>query len=93
MPLVGDMPSRFGVDQPAVLVVGLHPEGPAIRAGLRTSDILTAADGAALTDPYGWLDSFKERSPGSVVVLEVQRDGATLQIELTLETPPEGVSS
>jgi len=93
MPLVGDLPARHGVDRPAILVVGLHPEGPARGAGLQTSDVLLSADGSAIDDPYGWIDSLKARPPGTVVELEVQRDEATLQLELTLAPPPEDDAS
>lgn len=89
MPLVGDMPARHGLDQAAILVVGVHPEGPAVRAGLQTSDVLLRADDSAIDDPYGWIDGLRSRPPGTVVELEVQRDEATLRVELTLGTPPD----
>lgn len=93
MPLVGDMLAGRGLDQPAILVVALHPEGPAFRDGIQTSDVLLAADGATITDPYGWLADIKTRPPGTVVELEIRRDDETLRLDLTLGTIPEDVDA
>lgn len=89
MPLVDGLPERHGLDRPAVLVVGLAPEGPATRAGLQTSDILTSADGDAISEPYDWLVALRGRPPGTVVELEILREDTTLSLELTLEARPE----
>ena len=71
--------------RPALLPVlaELDPEGPAQAAGLRTGDRLLALNGQAVNEWQQVVDWVRER-PEAKVSLRVERDGAQLDIPLTL---------
>jgi regulator of sigma E protease len=61
----------------------LDPKGPAQAAGLKTGDRLLALDGKALEDWQQVVDRVRLR-PGSKIVLRVERDGAQVDVPVTL---------
>ncbi|RAK50939.1 S1C family serine protease [Phenylobacterium deserti] len=66
-----------------VVVVGLHPGGPASRAELRMGDIILAVEGQAVSD----LDEFYSRlwgrgGAGVVVPLRIQREDDIFDVEI-----------
>lgn len=67
----------------------LDPKGPAQAAGLKTGDRLLALDGQALTDWQQVVDSVRARA-GSRIVLRVERDGAAVELPVTLASRGEG---
>ncbi|MDG9881769.1 MULTISPECIES: sigma E protease regulator RseP [Pseudomonas] len=73
----------------APVLAELDPKGPAQAAGLKTGDRLLALDGQALTDWQQVVDSVRSRA-GSRVVLAVERDGARLDVPVTLASRGEG---
>lgn len=58
-----------------VLVVGTTPGAPAAQAGLRFGDVVTALDGAPVTDTNALVEAIKTRRPGSDGRLTVWRVG------------------
>ncbi|WP_425928782.1 RIP metalloprotease RseP [Pseudomonas sp. NyZ201] len=73
----------------APVLAELDPKGPAQAAGLKTGDRLLALDGQALNDWQQVVDSVRSRA-GSRVVLAVERDGARLDVPVTLASRGEG---
>ena len=67
----------------------LDPKGPAQAAGLKTGDRLLSLDGQVLTDWQQVVDNVRSRA-GSRVVLGVERDGARIELPVTLATRGEG---
>ncbi|AYF47250.1 sigma E protease regulator RseP [Pseudomonas fluorescens] len=61
----------------------LDPKGPAQAAGLKTGDRLLALDGQALGDWQQVVDLVRVR-PDTKIVLKVERDGAQIDIPVTL---------
>lgn len=61
----------------------LDPKGPAQAAGLKTGDRLLALDGKALDDWQQVVDTVRLR-PDSKIVLRVERDGAQIDVPVTL---------
>ncbi|NVZ68738.1 sigma E protease regulator RseP [Pseudomonas costantinii] len=61
----------------------LDPKGPAQAAGLKTGDRLLALDGQALGDWQQVVDLVRVR-PDTKIVLKVERDGAQLDVPVTL---------
>ena len=67
----------------------LDPKGPAQAAGLRSGDRLLALDGQALSDWQQVVDAVRVR-PDTKIVLQVQRDGAQIDVPVSLVSRGEG---
>ncbi|MDF0730516.1 RIP metalloprotease RseP [Pseudomonas entomophila] len=80
--------------RPAVtpVLAEIDPKGPAAAAGLKTGDKLLALDGVVLNDWQQVVDSVRAR-PQAKVLLRVERDGATLEVPVTLARKGEGQAS
>ena len=80
--------------RPALLPVlaEIDPKGPAAAAGLKTGDKLLTLDGVALSDWQQVVDSVRAR-PEAKVMLSVERDGAALEVPVTLARRGEGQAS
>jgi S1-C subfamily serine protease len=71
-------------DTKGVVVAQVQPGSGAERAGLKKGDIITAYNGAEMTDPNVFRNQVASTAPNSVVTLNVVRDGRELQIRATL---------
>lgn len=67
----------------------LDPKGPAQAAGLQTGDRLLALDGQALTDWQQVVDWVRVR-PETKILLHVERDGAQIDVPVTLAARGDG---
>ncbi|MFW9266346.1 RIP metalloprotease RseP [Pseudomonas sp. D2-30] len=67
----------------APVLAELDPKGPAHAAGLKTGDRLLAFDGRAVSDWQQVVDSVRVR-PDAKILLSVERDGATIDVPVTL---------
>lgn len=65
------------------ILAELDPQGPAQAAGLMTGDRLLALDGQSIGDWQQVVDSVRVR-PDSKIVLRVERDGAPVDVPVTL---------
>jgi len=61
----------------------LDPKGPAHAAGLKTGDRLLAFDGQSVNDWQQVVDSVRVR-PDTKILLRVERDGASIDVPVTL---------
>ena len=90
--VTSDLASSLGLKQVrGVLVSGVTPGGPADKAGLRTSDVITAIDGHPVDDPNDLRNRVAGDTPNSQVKLSIIRDGREQQVnaklgELTAES-------
>lgn len=71
-----------------VVITGVYKEGPGAQAGLRTGDILLAINGQAVGDGHAGLNLLAATRPGDKVALIVVRNGAQLQLKMTVGIRP-----
>ncbi len=67
-----------------VLVVGLSPDGPAYRAGLREEDVVVAIDGEPVDRPGQLQLLIAQRRPGDQVTVRFFRDGEPRELRVRL---------
>jgi len=73
--------SGSGLSQGAV-VVSVQPNGPAARGGLRTGDVIVAAQGAVVKDPSQVINAVERAGVGGTLNLTVNRQGAMVNLRL-----------
>jgi S1-C subfamily serine protease len=71
---------------PGAVVGRVVPGGPADQAGLEAGDRIVAIDGEPVRSFSSLQGEIGTRSPGDTVTLEIERDGSTLTVEVTLGT-------
>ena len=67
---------------------GIVPGSPAETAGLADGDIVTKVQGMLIDELHPLQDLLVQYSPGTVIILDVLRAGATVQISVTLGIRP-----
>jgi len=102
--LTEDIAAALGIEGEGVLVAEVVDGSPAAEAGLQggtseTSvqgqpyvvggDIITAIDGEAVTSMEELAGTIAEKAPGDEITLTVLRDGATTEVNVTLEVRPQ----
>jgi S1-C subfamily serine protease len=71
------------------LVANVVANSPAARAGLKSSDLITAIDGQAVDDPNAFDYRFATRPLGGTSQVDVQRAGKPVRLTVPLETAPD----
>lgn len=76
---------QAGLDQVSGAVIArVIAGGPADKAGLQASDIVTAFNGRAIRDHEGFRAAIGIAAPGTVAHLDVVRDGERVPLNLTI---------
>lgn len=73
----------------SMVVTGIHPAGPAARAGLLPGDLLVAIGGTPVSDAYTAMNMITAQKPGSTIVLTINRRGEHQDIISTIDIRPE----
>jgi serine protease Do len=68
------------------LVTQVEANSPASKAGLKTGDVITEIDGQAVTDSGELQVHVGQKQPGTMVELEVMREGKSMKVPVTLES-------
>jgi Do/DeqQ family serine protease len=85
-----EIAESLGLKRPAgALIASVSPASPAARAGLRTSDLISAMDGQPIEDSNAFDYRFATKPIGGSARLGVMRGGRELEINVTLEAAPE----
>ena len=66
-------------------VAQVQPGAPADQAGLKRGDVITGFNGVEITDPNVFRNLVASTAPGSVVTLNILRDGRAMELRATLE--------
>jgi Do/DeqQ family serine protease len=86
-----EIAESLGLRSPTgALVASVVPNGPAARAGLKSSDLITAIDGQAVDDPNAFDYRFATHPLGGTSQIDVQRGGKPTRLAVPLETAPDG---
>jgi len=73
------LPVQYGV-----YITDIYANSPASQAGLRVGDIITAIDSTNLDDTHEYLNTLFQYSAGDEVTLTVNRNGQSIQVQVTL---------
>jgi len=85
-----EIAETLGLRVPAgALVASVVANGPAARAGLKSSDLILAIDGQTFDDLNGFDYRFATRPLGGTSQIDVQRAGKPLKLTVPLETAPD----
>jgi len=71
------------------LVQDITPGSPGARAGLRTYDVIIGVDGQPVDSNDALIQTIAAREPGSVAILQVLRDGRSMNFTLKLAERPQ----
>jgi len=74
----------YGIPQGAA-IQSVVADGPAAKAGLQTGDVVTEANGTAITGSSDLVDVVGAAQPGEEMVLQVYRQGQMQEITVTIE--------
>jgi Do/DeqQ family serine protease len=86
-----EIAESLGLRSPTgALVASVVPNGPAARAGLKSSDLITAIDGQAVDDPNAFDYRFATHPLGGTSQIDVQRGGKPIRLAVPLERAPDG---
>lgn len=85
-----DIAESLGLRSPTgALVASVVPNGPAAKAGLKSSDLITAIDGQAIDDLNAFDYRLATRPLGGTAQLDVQRAGKPIRLTVQLEAAPD----
>jgi serine protease Do len=88
--VTADIAEAIGLPRPeGVILSDIHDHGPALRAGLKSGDIITAFNGQPVFDTEGLRFRVATGMVGDEALLSVRRQGTKLDLVLILELPPE----
>lgn len=81
--------SQFGLSRSSgLLVAEVTPNAPAQKAGMQQGDIIIEVDGEEMVESSDLLVAIRDRQPGDVVEVIVDRDGREVTFSVTLEERP-----
>lgn len=84
-----EIAEQLGLDDASgVAVLSVAENGPAENAGIRPGDILRSMDDEELRTPEDLLTALRQRDPGDEVTVEVERDGQSNDVDITLTDRP-----
>jgi hypothetical protein len=83
-PYLGTIPDMTPRDF-GVRFTGVREGSPAEQAGLRAGDVMVEFDGKPIADLYAYAYALREKKPGDVVKIVVERDGKRLTVNAVLQ--------
>jgi Do/DeqQ family serine protease len=88
--VTADIAEAIGLPRPeGVILSGIHEQGPAVRAGLQSGDIITAFNGQPVFDTEGLRFRIATGIVGDEAQLSVRRPKSEHEVRIVLELPPE----
>ena len=85
-----EIAESLGLRSPTgALVASVVANSPAARAGLKSSDLITAVDGQTIEDPNAFDYRFATQPLGGTAELDVTRGGRPIRLAVALESAPD----
>jgi Do/DeqQ family serine protease len=85
-----EIAESLGLRSPSgALVASVVANSPAGRAGLKSSDLITAIDGQAIDDPNAFDYRFATHPLGGTAQVDIQRSGKPYRVNVALESAPD----
>jgi membrane-associated protease RseP (regulator of RpoE activity) len=69
-------------------IAAVIADSPAEKAGLKRGDVIKAVDGTAVSTQQDLRDQLKDKQVGDTITLNIDRDGQTQDVSVTLEAQP-----
>jgi len=89
-PVTPEIAESLGLRSPTgALVASVVANSPAARAGLKSSDLITAIDGQRVEDPNAFDYRFATHPLGGTAQVDIQRGGKPYRVNVALETAPD----
>jgi hypothetical protein len=76
---------EFGYDGPGFKISGVRGGSPGDKAGMKAGDVVVRFGEREIRNIYDYMYALGDHQPGETVTLEIQRDGRTLEVAVTLE--------
>jgi Do/DeqQ family serine protease len=87
--LTNDLATSLGLQTPqGVLITNLHASSPALSAGLKQGDVITALNGQSISVPEDFIYRIQSIPLGQDIALNIQRNGENLTITFQPIEPP-----
>ena len=77
-----------GVAQQVLMVSGLSEDGPAIRAGIKIGDIISAINDEIVSDGRATMHQIARLHPGEMVNITIERDNDKIKLETLVGNRP-----
>jgi serine protease Do len=72
-------------DNSGAIVTQVEPNSPAAKAGLKVGDLIKSLDGREISDASQLQVTVGQTRPGTIIKLQVMRDGKGMDVPVTLE--------
>lgn len=87
--VTADLQQQFGLSRSSgILVAEVTANGPAAKAGIQQGDIVLEVDGEDMVESSDLLVAIRDKKPGDVVQVVLDRSGSQMTISVTLEERP-----
>ena len=83
-PYLGTIPDMTPRDF-GLRLTGVREGSPAEKAGLQAGDVVVEFDGKPIADIYAYTYALRDKKPGDVVKIVVERDGKRVTVNAVLQ--------
>ncbi|HUQ20374.1 MAG TPA: M28 family peptidase [Gemmatimonadaceae bacterium] len=81
---LGSVPDMSATDVVGMRLMGVRPDSPADKGGLKTGDVIVEFGGTSVKDLYSYTDALYAHKPGDVVKVVVMRGTQRVELSVTL---------
>lgn len=81
---LGSVPDMAASDVVGMRLMGVRPDSPADKGGLKAGDVIVELGGTAVKDLYSYTDALYAHQPGELIKIVVMRDGKRVELTVTL---------